>query len=91
VEVEEEEPVFSNAEALRRVALREGKFDGEGKMEEWEGEGSLSPFSSSENGGGMEGERRKVDDAGLPRKGAAVRRKYWFESLGVVISNLGMF
>jgi hypothetical protein len=95
VEVEEEEPVFPNAEALRRVALREGKFDGEGKVEEWEGEGSLSPSSSSsssaENGGGVEGERRKVDDAGLPRKGAAVRRKYWFESLGVVISNLGMF
>jgi hypothetical protein len=75
VEEEEEEPLFSNAEALRRLALREGKFDTEGKVVEWDGEFNII----------------EANDHNIPRKGAAIRRRYWFESLGMVISNLGMF
>jgi hypothetical protein len=85
---EEEEPIFSNAEALRRVAIMEGRFDdeGTGRVREWEGEGGFN-LARDEDGGGVEGGKGRE----MPRKGAAVRRRYWFESLGVVISNLGMF
>jgi hypothetical protein len=76
----EEEEGFSNAEALRRVAIREGRFDDGGGLVEWEGEGSGDGGDGGNDGAGK-----------MPRKGAAVRRRYWFESLGVVISNLGMF
>ncbi|KAI7345781.1 hypothetical protein KC320_g8191, partial [Hortaea werneckii] len=67
----------SVVEVFRRAAGGRGGFDGEGVF--WEEESS---------GEGQGGGRGRESDGGAG--GLAVKRRYWFESLGVPIGNLIM-
>ncbi|RMY82709.1 hypothetical protein D0861_07765 [Hortaea werneckii] len=75
-------------DAFRRAAKGRGGFDGEGGF--WE-EGSIGDGGGG-GGGGQDGLRGSDGGSagGGGGGGLAVKRRYWFESLGVPIGNLIM-